>query len=303
MGLIVRPCGPNELSSVLESMDREFVYSKGRSLSLSRRFPNIISQDYIEHIQVAEIDHSICGSLTIRMFDFSVEKHIWRGAMIGMVLVNPRYRGHGVGKQMMAAAGRSLHDERAEIGVLWTGIPEYYERMGWFLSDSSLLGERIDLPASSSAKLSNSDALACGPLVSMDIARLERVRSELETQFVIRMPIDYQVLPLPATDVNCFWASTKEGEGYALVGEADGIGYLYELVAPPVIWGTLWAEVAGRHNRLLVNGQAGDPFCEWLTEKNYVKWQSQKKTMWFCVSPGIAKVPLETWHIPYFDRI
>jgi len=52
------------------------------------------------------------------------------------------------------------------------------------------------------------------------------VRSAWESRRVIRKPFDYRVIPPPAVDVLCFWASGAEGEGYALAGEADGEGYL-----------------------------------------------------------------------------
>ena len=298
MEIFVRPCEPAELPFVVELIDREFISSKGRSLSLSRRFPNVISLRNIEQIHVVIFKRSICGAIAIRLFDFAAEQRVWRGAMIGMVWVDPKYRGKGVGKKLMMAAERFLQEKCLDFGVLWTGIPAFYERTGWFLNDTSLFGE-----ANGCSPSLNIGSVISRSLASEDVARLERVRLLLESQRVIRRPPDYQVIPLPAVEVNCFWASGKGSEGYVLAGEADGDGFLYEMVAPPELWDILWSDLTGRFKRLFVNGRAGDPFAQWLADKKYAALQSQNKTMWLRISQLAATAPLDVWYIPYFDRI
>jgi len=295
MEISVRPCEPSELPFVIESIDREFIFSKGRLLSLSRRFPNVISRRNIEQIHVAIFNRSICGALAIRIFDFAAEQRVYRGAMIGMVWVDPKYRGKGIGKKLMLAAERFLKEKCLDFGVLWTGTPAFYEQAGWVLNDISLFGE--------ASGCLNTGSVVGRSLASEDVAHLERVRSTWELQRVIRRPSDYQIIPLPAVEVNCFWASGKGREGYALAGEADGDGFLYEMVAPPGLWDILWSGLTGRFKRLFINGRAGDPFTQWLADRNYATLQSQNKTMWLRISQLAAAAPLDGWYIPYFDRI
>ena len=298
MNGFVRPCQPAELPFVIESIDREFIFSKGRSISLSGRFPNVLSDHNIEHVLVAEADHAICGAAGIRTFVYATEQRLWRGAMLGMVWVDPQYRGHGIGRELMTAAERLLRAEGLDFGVLWTGIPAFYERRGWLLNDISAFSE-----IRGSSPVLHKGEVHCRPLASEDAGRLESVRSSLEARRVLRGALDYQVIPVPAVAVHCFWATANEGDGYALVGEADGVGFFYEMIAPPVLWDLLWSAITGRFKRIFINGRSEDPFAIWLAEEKNVKWECQDKTMWLPISRFSADAPLNTWHIPYFDRI
>ncbi len=294
----IRPCAPSDLPAVIAAVDREFIFDKGRSLSMARRYPNVLSLDNLGHILVAGSRRSICGALGIRTFDYADGPRVWRGAMIGMVWVDPRCRGKGLGRALMAEAERVLKEESLDFGVLWTGIPGFYEPGGWSPKDPSLFGEA----------LAGSPAPGAAPAVPMplspeDAVRLERARACLESRRVIRKPADYRVIPTPAVEVLCFWASGTGAEGYALAGEADGEGYLYEMVAPPELWDGLWSGLMGRFKRLWVNGRAGDPFSRWIADKGFALLRPQSKTMWHRLSRVASPAPWETWHIPYFDRI
>jgi len=108
---------------------------------------------------------------------------------------------------------------------------------------------------------------------------------------------------MPATDVDCFLASSDERDGYALVGKLDKCGFFYEIVAPPILWDMIWGAITMYYEKLIINGREGDPFSKWLSDKKQVMWQRQQKTMWLRISPRANDLPHETWHIPYFDRI
>jgi len=294
----IRRCAPMDLPEIIASIDREFIFNKRRSLSMGRRYPNVMAAHNIEHILVAGAGRSICGALGIRVFDYAEGPRVWHGAMVGMVWVDPGFRGKGIGRALMEEAERVLKKERLDFGVLWTGIPGFYESSGWHLRDSSLFGE-----ACACAPSGDTVPAIAEPLVPEAVARLERVRSVMESRRVIRKPSDYRVIPLPAVDVLCFWASGAEGEGFALAGESEGEGYLYEIVAPPGLWDGLWTGLMGRFKRLWVNGRAGDPFARWLADRSYAFLQPQNKAMWYRVSRAVPLAPRENWHIPYFDRI
>jgi len=299
MKLEIRECKHKELQAVVERLDKEFIFSKERSLSLSKRFPYTLSVENIENIRVALLDGVICGALSITKFEWVVEKHFWQGAMVGMVWVDSQYRGKGIGSNLLLSVKQLLHKTDVDFGVLWTGTPAFYKRDGWFLNDRSIFGEAAKSPASL-----HINTVSCQSLVSVDAVWLERLRSSLLPMRVVRDAVDYCTVPIPAVQVLCFSAQSNDGnDGFALVGEQDGIGYFYEMIAPPSLWGIIWTAVTERFGRLFVNGRSDDPFAKWLADNRFVVWQPQNRTMWLGVSSRIEGNFFNAWHIPYFDRI
>jgi predicted N-acetyltransferase YhbS len=300
MAIQVRECRPNELPTVIEQLDQEFIVSKKRSLSLSRRFPNTLSASNVKQIRVAVLDGVILGALSLRMFDWIANGRLWHGAMVGMVWVDSKHRGMGVGSALLSSAKQAMQEADVDFGVLWTGTPAFYERTGWFVSDQGLFGTTTTGPTSAFK-----DAVVSRvPVVSADSAWLERMRANALPTRVIRNSIDYCTIPIPAVDVLCFYVRRNSAdEGFALTGEQDGIGYLYELIAPPSLWDPLRSAAAGYFKRLFVNGRAGDSFAQWLAKNKLVKWHPQNKAMWLRVSERLDERKIGTWHIPYYDWI
>jgi predicted N-acetyltransferase YhbS len=300
MGLDIRPCGTNELSAVIERLDQEFVFGKTRSLSLSTRFPNALSLENIEQIRVASLSGQICGACVIKIFEWAEEKRIWQGAMIGMVWVDPRLRGRAIGTTLIKDAMRFLREKKVDFGVLWTGTQMFYERAGWFPHDQGIFGQMTKRLAAPPV----AGKVVCRAISSADAVWLEALRSQHDQRRVLRTEIDYRKVPIPAAGVLCFSAQADDGsEGFALVGEQDHTGYLYEMVGSSVLWEVIWSAVNVQFDIVYVNGRSDDPFAQWLSDHGYVSWQSQHKAMWFIASTCIEPAVIEKWHIPFFDWI
>ena len=199
MNLDIRQCEPDELPTIIDRLDQEFVFSKQRCLSLSTRFPHTLSVENLERIRVAASGGSIYGAYVIRIFDWIAEQCTWRGAMVGMVWVNPQHRGKGIGYSLLSSATQFLHETDVDFGVLWTGTKAFYERAGWFSSDRGLLGEAVNRPFSLSG-----DAVSCRTLTYVDTTWLENLRSRLEDRRVVRSVLDYHTVPIPAVHIFCF---------------------------------------------------------------------------------------------------
>ena len=294
----IRGCKPRELPDIIQRLDQEFVYNKQRSHSLSKRFPNILSLANIEQIRVAVSNGEICGAYVIKLFNWIVEKRVWRGAMVGMVWVDLQYRGMGIGLNLLSSAKQFLLKKGLDFGVLWTGTPKFYEHAGWYSNDCGLFGEVVKRTSLSI------DRVSCRPLISMGAAMLEHLRSSSIPKRIVRNLSDYRTIPIPADHVLCFYAKNDDGrKGFALVGEKDHTGYFYEMVAPPDLWHRIWSAVTKHFGNIFVNGCKGDPFTQWLVENRFVIWQPQNKTMWLRLSDRIEDISINDWHIPYFDWI
>ena len=172
ISLQIRECEPKELPAVVERLDQEFVFSKQRSVSLSKRFPNTLSVDNIKQIRVAVSDEVILGALSIRMFEWVIKGQVWHGAMVGMVWVDSLHRGESIGSKLLASARQFLDEADVDFGVLWTEVPAFYERAGWFLSDRGLFGEAANRLSSSRIA-----TVSWQPVVSVDAAWLEGLRA------------------------------------------------------------------------------------------------------------------------------
>lgn len=299
MNLNIRGCKSTELTGVIEHLDREFVLNKQRSVSLSQRFPNTLALDNLEQIRVAVLDGVLCGAVSMRRFEWFAEEHAWHGAMVGMVWVDSQHRRKGIGSKLLSSVTELLHEREMDFGILWTGNPSFYERAGWILHGRGLFGQAGNRKVSQGL-----DTVSCRPLASVDVGWLERLRASALPMRVVRNTRDYRAIPIPAVQVLCFSVQSNDGgEGFALVGEQPGIGYFYEMVAPPSLWGAIWTAVTKRFGQLFVNGQSGDAFAQWLAQNGLVVWQPQNKTLWLRVSRRMEEDSLKAWHIPYFDWI
>lgn len=293
----IRECQPAELPGIIERLDQEFVFNKQRSLSLSKRFSNTLSLANIEHILVAESEGVVTGTLSIRRFEWIADERPWHGAMLGMLWVDPQSRGKRIAPHLLASASNTLRERHVDFGVLWTSIPRFYERIGWVSSSGGLFGEAADRP-----RVALGDTVSRRPLDTVDVNWLEHLRSRSLPMRVVRSAIDYRTVPIPATQVLCLSAQASDGkEGFALVGEHEGTGYFYEMVAPPSLWSVIWSALIQRFDRLYVNGHSADPFTQWLAEHRFVIWQPQSKTMWLRLSDRLENSLLRAWHVPYFD--
>jgi GNAT superfamily N-acetyltransferase len=287
----------DELSTVVAAFDQEFLTRKGRSLSLARRFPNALSSANRSNILVARCSDQVCGALAIRFFDWLVREQCLRGGMVGMVWVDASHRGKGVGSSLLRAARQHL-EVRADIGVLWTGTPTFYENAGWVSHDLGLLAEVGTQSATRQEVAQGRSTLAFDP------SYLETWRSRLFTSRVVRSAQDYRTVPLPAAEVIC---ETLPGDhtasGVALIGKREATGFFYEMIAPSESWEPLWARVVSMYGTLVVNGISGDPFSEWLRERNLVTWTRSQKAMWLALSAKGKSLALEELAIPFFDWI
>ena len=180
MNLEIRGCKPKELPDIIQRLDQEFVYNKQRSHSLSKRFPNTLSLANIEQIRVAVYNGEICGAYVIKLFDWVVEKRVWHGAMVGMVWVDLQYRGIGIGRSLLSSVTQFLLEKGLDFGVLWTGAPKFYEHAGWHSNDCGLFGEVVKRHSSSI------ESVSCQPLISMDAAMLENLRSSSIPMRIVR---------------------------------------------------------------------------------------------------------------------
>lgn len=296
MSPVIDYCRPDELESLLNLIDTEFVFAKKRSRSLVERFPAVYSPHNFGNIYVARCDGVLAASVTIKKCIWHAAGRNWRAAMVGMVYTCPDYRKRGLGSAIMQHMQQDLASSGMDFAVLWTGIPEFYERLGWFANDCGVFGEFLPGVVNSSVVFIEPRRLSENWAECIDAFRRKK-----QIEFMERVPLDYAAVPLPAETVDVLLSDKPEG--YAIVGRTATACYLYEAHGDPDFWDRLWQSLCHAYPKLYINQQTGSPFQKWLFEKRLVVWQEQNLAMWLPLTEPAYRVGIEKWYIPYFDRI
>ncbi len=280
-------------------LDREFISSRQRRLSLAIRLPNVLAPDNLDNVLVARWGGKLCASVSLRIFAWQADDRQWRGAMAGLVCTDPDYRGRGLAAALLRAVPGLLRERSVDFGVLWTSIPAFYEPFGWQTNDRGLLGHGAGLSPRSTTAI-----LPAQTMAAVDPDWLESVRAAWRVCRVRREARDYTVIPPSCDRVRCFAVKGPGAdEGYALVGERPDIGLVYELVGAPSALPHLWQSIRFRYPRLYVNDCLDDPATEWLRREQELSWEPQRQAMWLGISRDFACSSWRRWHISFFDRV
>jgi predicted N-acetyltransferase YhbS len=297
----IRTCRPEELERLIALLDEEFIFGKGRTISLQQRFPAVYCRNNLHNLVVCAEDGQIASALAMRQFDWREGEEIFRGAMIGAVYTHPSRRGEGLASRVLEAAAMRLREDGIDFGVLWTGQQPFYARLGWVSADCGMLGE-LEPDEQSGLMPEPSGDVTRFPVETIP-PRLEDIRPNLLNTMTLRRPEDYRQLPLPAERVDVLWCEDQGKVAYALIGGSGATGFLYELVGDAACFPALWRESCRGHQRIFINDQTGSPSCRWLTEHTGITWQRKNLAMWLPLSKRVDISRLGQWYIPYFDRI
>ena len=298
MGIDIHSCRPQELERLIPSLDEEFIFGKGRTISLRQRFPTVFCRNNLHNIIVCTEGEELASALAMRQFGWREGEEVFRGAMIGMVYTHPARRGEGLASRLLEAAAMQLREQGMDFGVLWSVQQSFYVRLGWVAADCGVLGEvepneLIPQPPGDVTLLPT----------EANTPRLEKVRQNWLNATTLRRTEDYHQLPLPSERVNVLWCEDQGKAAYALLGCSGETGFLYELVGDTASFPALWREACRSCRRVFINDRAGSPSFQWLIDQAGVNWKNKSLAMWLPLSERVGTSRLGQWHIPYYDRI
>lgn len=298
MDVIIKKCDRETLPELITLIDKEFIYSKGRSVSLATRYSSLFSDNNLENVYVAFSGETLLATTTVRKFVLLSDGQLWKGAMIGLVCTALEARGRGLGSLVMDAIVQENKKSDMDFMVLWTGINGFYERLGWITEDDGAFGKVNFGVFCCNDKLS--DPLICS---NVDFGWIEQMREEHLSQRVLRSKDDYTVIPPSVDVVEYFICKGTDANGYAIVGRKDRNGFIYEMVGSPDAFQVLLQSIGQHVDNLFVNDRPNSISGLWMNERQCVEWQPQNQTMWYGLSNGFAEVSCKGLYIPYFDRI
>ncbi|MGM9988212.1 MAG: enhanced intracellular survival protein Eis [Bacillaceae bacterium] len=112
-----------------------YVFNEGQYDEVFRnRFVNHYYQDptaSLERIFVAVDDGEIASTVRIFKREIFIEDTLLSMGGIGEVSTKPQYRGQGIASKLMKMAIEKMKEEHLEISLLGTGVPSFYEKLGW----------------------------------------------------------------------------------------------------------------------------------------------------------------------------
>jgi predicted N-acetyltransferase YhbS len=287
--VLVRPCMPAELPALVALLDQEFIYSKGRSLSLARRFPAVLHANNCADILVACHGDEIAAAIVIKRFDWITTERSWRGAMIGMVYTRPAERGKGLASQLLRAAEQRLREDGTAFAVLWTAHPDFYRRLGWTSSDCGVFGT-----------FSGADGTTAG-CTPAEAGALEALRRRGVEAYTPRDSASYQTLPPPAEQLQLL--ASPGGAAYAICGAQADRAYVYEFGGAPSAYAALWQDVCAAHRTVYINERRGSTAQQWLASIPGIVWRDQALAMWLALAEPACARHYAGWYIPFLDRI
>ena len=290
--LVVLPGGDRSATArrLVGLMETEFVTGKGRTGRLSRLYPDAFaSPRHGRLFGLLTSNGEAAAALVVRLFRIRHAGTTRTGAMIGFVVTRPADRGRGLGARLMDEAAAQLRESGVDLGVLWARRPDLYLKLGWRAADTSLLGRWHGAP-DSAAKVTWAKA----PFAPTLGRRLNRLRP---APAIERPAVVYTKRPYPAGRL---WIAMVSG-GYAIIGEAAGTGYAFELGGRPEAAPDLLASAAMRWPDLRINGSTTDPIARHLGKAGLVDFQPNPLAMWLPLASGFRKRDA-VW-VPYLDRI
>jgi predicted N-acetyltransferase YhbS len=293
----IKRCTQEDLDALIGLLDAEFVFSRGRKISLKSRLPNVFASENLNNIHIIESGGNFYSSVCIRPFNWITTSEVYKGAMIGLVYTHPDVRGKGLATMLMKEIQLDLKNSGMDFGVLWTKIPEFYQQLGWAKKDHGIFGE-----AEVNVNFNDLKTISARPIQPQDISWMEILRRRWFPHRVGRDVHDYASLPLSAETLEIILqdSGNKDERFYVLSGRTGDSGYIYEVVGKPTSYPVIWHSICNSYRKVYINDSQGSLFENWLNRQVNITWNPQMQAMWYSLHDNI---PFDDWYIPYFDRI
>lgn len=300
MGIAIHTATPGDLEKLIPLLDEEFVFGKGRRISLAQRFPAVYCHRNLDNIFVVEENGEIVSALASKRFNWLDNGESFRGIMFGAVYTHPLRRKEGQASRLLAWAAEKTRRDGADFAVLWAAKPTFYARLGWVAGDCGVMGEA----ASQAGAAEPSDEVEAMPASLAGFRPIELTRQRWLDPLILRSTDDYRQLPPPAETVTLLrCGESPERAGYALAGCCGSTTIVYEMNGHPDCFQALWHRICGQAERIIVNDQPGSASYRWLANNAPVTWHAKPLAMWLPLSAKADMARISGWYLPYFDRI
>lgn len=280
-------CRPDELAAVHKHMNLEFIYSRGRTIDVQHRFPDILNNP--QNILIRRINGEIISALALKRFIWETPEEQYSAAMIGLVSTIPSMRDRGHAAAVLSSARFQLILEQRDFAVLWTTQPKVYSRQGWVAADCGRYGVLSGHTHNAHDNPINQDS----------IARIQEIRKAFAPMRIYRDNTGEFPMPLPATRLRLL----MEAEAYAIIGLNQDNAYVFDIVGTTHSLQRLWSRLSRSGMNIHVNIPDSSPMYEFVNQVLHTTLPSKPLAMWLPLSERAKNLDYAAIYIPLLDRI
>lgn len=112
-------------------LNEVFITERDSSGDLFEFAPLLYSEANVQNLRVVRSGSRLVGHAGILPRPIRWRGQVFQVGLIGGVCARQELRGQGIGTIAMEDAARRMEEIGLDFGVLWTGSPGFYERLGW----------------------------------------------------------------------------------------------------------------------------------------------------------------------------
>jgi hypothetical protein len=254
----------------------------------------------------------------VRPISYRLEPLVLHAAMVGFVYTRPEFRGGGAGSVLMQELAAELRGGGLDFGILWTGIPAFYARLGWLSADTGIVGEARGYAGAVAGGSVPDDTAPAAPRAAVlvdDVATqrvavdsrfslaAEELRGAVSAPLVMREPPAYAAVPLPGEAVSSVTVTDDSDRllAYAIVGVKGHVGAVYDMLGEDGARRNLVSRLKALFGCVLINDTSTSN-VEIITAGLGFTWTPQRLAMVLPLTNRATEC-MRQIHIPWFDRI
>lgn len=134
----IRQPTPQEVSEILPRLNEEFIYSKNRLLPIEIRFPELFEHRNYCNLFAGFHNGSLATFVAVKTATVVASGREVKVFLIGSVFTDKQNRGKGLSSQLMEFVQNHYISKGFNLGLLWTGINPFYEKLGWVTADNGV---------------------------------------------------------------------------------------------------------------------------------------------------------------------
>ena len=213
----LRAIQQGDIASLAQLLDDVFRRSRGiTDQSQLTDFPMVFTPANYANSRVIVEDGQIVSHAALWPRELIVDGWRLKAAVIVSVATQPDYRRRGHAATLICDLHDTLHADGFDLAILWTGVPDFYRKLGWEVVSPRGTIATVDLRSVVISGSESCEIVAFEPARHLDdvmaIHQQEDVRFERTRDEAMRL------LTLPKIQV---WVATQNARAVAYMVNAD----------------------------------------------------------------------------------